>query len=76
MTMTANQCRAARALLRWTQQDLADASEVGITAIRVFEMERVEPRRVTINALKAALEKAGIEFIAKGGRTGVVLKSD
>lgn len=59
------QLRAARALLRWTAQDLADAAGVGVATLRRMEvMEGVPSGQVrTLMAIKAALESAGIEFI-------------
>lgn len=73
--ITAAQCRAARALVRWSQDQLADASQVGVAAIRVFEAEQSSPRRVTLAAIRAALEAAGVEFIPEnGGGAGVRLR--
>ncbi|MEA2756814.1 MAG: hypothetical protein QOJ54_3103 [Aliidongia sp.] len=65
--ITSAQCRAARALLRWSQDDLAEKSEVGVAAIRTFEAESAAPRRATLAALRLALETAGIIFIAENG---------
>lgn len=73
--ITAAQCRAARALIRWNQDQLAEASQVGVAAIRVFEAEQSAPRRVTLAAIQSALETAGVEFIPEnGGGAGVRLK--
>jgi transcriptional regulator with XRE-family HTH domain len=57
------QCRAARAILDWSQQDLADAAKVANATIRNFEAGRSEPRRAILEALQRALEAAGVEFI-------------
>ncbi len=59
------QIRAARALLSWTAQDLADASGVGVATIRRMEvMEGVPVGNIkTLSAIQAALEEAGIEFM-------------
>ncbi|HEX2581072.1 MAG TPA: transcriptional regulator [Dongiaceae bacterium] len=72
MSITPAQCRAARALLHWSQQRLAANSEVSVTAIRVFETEHTDPRRVTLAALRLAFEKAGVDFICEPKREGVV----
>jgi transcriptional regulator with XRE-family HTH domain len=73
--MSPVQCRAARSLLRWTQEDLADHAQVGIVSVRQFEAEAVEPRRATLAALRRALEVAGIVFIEQnGGGPGVRLR--
>ena len=71
--ITSAQCRAARALLDWKQVELAEHSDVGITAIRTFERNKTSPHRITLKALKETFEKAGIEFIDDGG-LGVKLK--
>ena len=59
------QIRAARALLRWTAQDLADASGVGVATIRRIEVIDGIPSTNlrTLSAIQTALESAGIEFI-------------
>jgi transcriptional regulator with XRE-family HTH domain len=60
--MTPGQCRAARAWLNWTQEDLAEKSGVSLSALKDFEAER----RVTIaanrGAIRQALEAADIRF--------------
>lgn len=60
--ISSRQIRAARALLGWSQQDLADRAIVSVNAIRKLEGGHVDPRWSTISAVKAALEAAGIEF--------------
>ncbi|MCW5692492.1 MAG: helix-turn-helix transcriptional regulator [Pseudolabrys sp.] len=73
--ITAAQCRAARGLLDWTQQALANASGVGVVTIRQIESAVTEPRRATLQAIQLALQDAGVEFIAEnGGGAGVRLK--
>ena len=65
--LTASQCRAARGLLDWTQQELADAARIGVATIRQFEGGATEPRHATLAVLKQALEFAGVEFIDENG---------
>jgi transcriptional regulator with XRE-family HTH domain len=65
--LTASQCRAARGLLDWTQQQLADAARIGVATIRQFEGGATEPRHATLAVLKQALELAGVEFIDENG---------
>jgi len=75
--ISTEQIRAARALLRWTAQNLADVSGVGVATIRRIElMDGVPSGQVrTIEALRAALEAAGVEFIGSpSDRPGVRLK--
>jgi transcriptional regulator with XRE-family HTH domain len=74
--ITPAQCRAARALLDWSQQQLADAARVGVVTVRQLESGASRPRRATLDVMRRALDKAGIEFIAEnGGGPGVRLKS-
>jgi transcriptional regulator with XRE-family HTH domain len=70
--ITASQCRAARGLLDWTQQELADAAQVGVATVRIFEGEAAETRPATLAVLKRAFELAGVDFIDEnGGGLGV-----
>ena len=73
--MLPSQCRAARGLLDWTQERLADASGVSVGAIRNFEAGITNPMRANLAALKSALESGGIVFIDEnGGGPGVRLR--
>ena len=65
--ITSAQCRAARGLLDWTQQELADRAGVGIVTVRQVEAGLTEPRRATLEVIKRALEAAGVEFIHENG---------
>jgi hypothetical protein len=76
--LTSAQIRAARALIRWSAQELADASAVGVTTIRRAELTESETKLTRVNdqAIRRTLEAAGIEFIdAEGGGPGVRLRS-
>lgn len=64
--ITAAQCRAARGLLKWTQEDLAERSGVGPLAINKFEGGKTSPHKATLTVLKEAFEKAGVIFISAG----------
>jgi transcriptional regulator with XRE-family HTH domain len=67
--------RAARALLDWSQQQLADAARVGVVTVRQFEGGASQPRNATLEVLERALAAAGVEFIAEnGGGAGVRLR--
>ena len=69
------QCRAARGLLSWSQQNLADRADVGIMTIHQFEKEGTQPCRATLEVVRRALENAGVEFIDEnGGGHGVRFK--
>jgi transcriptional regulator with XRE-family HTH domain len=63
--MNLEQCRAARALLGWSTNSLADASNLGLATVRRFETgTHVQP--ASIDAMQKALGNAGITFIAAG----------
>lgn len=65
--ITPAQCRAARGLLGWTQQDLADSAHVGVVTIRQFESGATVPRYATLDVVKRALEQGGALFIDGNG---------
>jgi transcriptional regulator with XRE-family HTH domain len=60
--MNGDQLRMARALLRLTVRELAQASGVDKMAIVRFEVGR-NPHAATLSKLQAALEERGIVFI-------------
>ena len=68
------QCRAARALLNWSQDDLVGYSGVTKKTIADFERGATRPYRQTLNKLTAAFEAAGMEFF-NGGAPGLRLRS-
>ena len=74
---SAEQLRAARALLDWNQDQLAEKSGVGVATIRRLEGQRGNLRTYsdTLWRLQTALEQAGIIFIpeAEGLGAGVRL---
>jgi predicted transcriptional regulator len=61
--------RAARALLRWEQRDLAKASSVSLPTIKRLEAKpgKLGAYLSTVTAIQRALERAGIEFIHENG---------
>mgnify|MGYP003892184913 CR=1 FL=1 len=68
-------CRAARALIDWSQQRLADAANVGISTVKKFEGGHTTPTPNNLNALRNALEGAGVEFVSEElGGPGVLLR--
>ncbi|WP_246806536.1 transcriptional regulator [Rhizobium lusitanum] len=77
IAITGAQIRAARALIRWAATDLANATGLGLSTIRRAEAEDGVPSitNANLNAVRLALEAAGIEFIpANGGGVGVRFK--
>jgi predicted transcriptional regulator len=76
LTLTSEQVRAARMLLRWEQKDLAEASGVSLPSIKRLETQPgdLSAQHRTIQAIVQALEGAGVEFIPEnGGGAGVRL---
>jgi DNA-binding XRE family transcriptional regulator len=76
--LTPAQIRAARALLNWSQAQLAEASEVASQSIKNIERGVTDPRLSTAIAIKTTLEKAGVQFLEPSdvaGGTGVALKT-
>ena len=75
--ITPSQCRAARALLDWSQQQLSNAAHIGVVTVRQFEGGAAQPRPATMDVVRRALEAAGVEFIPEnGGGAGVRLRKD
>jgi len=72
--MNAKQCKMARAATGLGVRELAEAS--GVSPNTVARLERGEDlRESTVAAIRAALETAGVEFIAEnGGGAGVRLR--
>jgi len=72
--ITTRQLKAARALLAWSQADLAKRSGVSeptIARLESFDGE-LGGREETTRKIRQAIERAGIEFIEEnGGGTGV-----
>ena len=72
--ITSRQVRAARALLGWTQEALADRALVALTALKRLEANRPLPvRDETREAVRRALERGGITFVTTGRKMGVLL---
>ena len=77
LPLVSAQIRAARALLRWSAEDLARASAIGVTTIRRAELVDGVTSMTTANdlAIRRALELAGVEFLDDdGGGPGVRLR--
>jgi transcriptional regulator with XRE-family HTH domain len=67
MTVTPAQCRAGRALVNWSQSDLEKAARVAKKTIADFEREARTPYDRTVDAIRVALEAAGVEFLPDDG---------
>jgi len=72
--ITARQSRAARALLGWNQETLADKAQVSLTALRRLESEnRLRVYESTRDQVRRALEANGIVFMATDRGEGVMV---
>lgn len=65
--ITTAQIRAARGLLKWTQVALAHQAAVSAVTLNMIENETVRPRASTLDAIRAALERGGVEFLYEDG---------
>lgn len=69
------QLRAARALVGWSRATLAEAAGTTERTLARLEAGENAPRDATASAIRAALEAAGVDFIAEnGGGAGVRLR--
>jgi transcriptional regulator with XRE-family HTH domain len=67
------QCKAARALLDWSQEDLSQRAEVAKATIGDFERGARNLRIETMQKVVAVLENEGIRFEGGGDRILVEL---
>jgi hypothetical protein len=75
--ITGRQVRAARALLNWKQEMLAEKAVVALTALKRLESERGLPvHESTHDQVRRALATAGIVFIESDRGRGVMLLSE
>lgn len=71
--LTGKQCRAARALLGWSLEELAQYSGVAKNAIANFEKNLTSARQSSLKAIHKAFSENNVEFI---GLSGVKEKED
>jgi len=72
--ITARQSRAARALLGWTQETLADKARVSLTALKRLESESgLQVYESTRDEVRRAFEHAGIVLLNSDQGVGVML---
>lgn len=78
MALSPAQCRAARALLGWSQDRLSEASKVAKATIANFEAGKRSPYDRTLADVQRALDDAGVIFLAAdeniSGGDGVRIK--
>ena len=67
------QCRAARAWLGWSQEELAKRARIGLSTLKDFEGGKRVPMRNNLEALRSVLEGAGIGLLSdeKGRPHGI-----
>jgi transcriptional regulator with XRE-family HTH domain len=65
--ISVHQLRAGRALINWSQNDLAKKTGISLRALANIESGASIPRASTADFLKQALEKGGVEFLAADG---------
>lgn len=61
------QIKAARALLDWSQKDLAEKSGMSEPTIKLIETGKVNSKPDTLQQIQQTLEIAGIEFLPQKG---------
>jgi ribosome-binding protein aMBF1 (putative translation factor) len=61
--ITSRQCRAARALLGWSQAGLAKEADIGLDVVRRFERSESDTRSSGIIAIEKAIRRGGVELI-------------
>lgn len=64
--LTRAQCRAARALLCWTQSELARRARISAVTVRTFERGQGSIKGSTARLLRLCFEAAGVLFIDAG----------
>jgi len=65
--ITPAQIRAARALIGWKQTELAAAAGLSEMSVKNIERGSTDPRVSTLEAIRQALEAAGVIFIPSNG---------
>ncbi len=65
--ISVEQIKAARALLEWTQEELAEAASLSKPSINTLERRIANPKVETVEAIQRAFETAGVEFLEGPG---------
>ena len=74
MQLSPQESRAARGLLKWTLDELAKASLLGISTVKNFENQQRETTPANLAAIRGAFERAGVIFESDGKFVGVKIK--
>ena len=70
LPLSAGQVRQARALLAWSQRDLANQASLAVSTVADFERGFRAPVPNNLEAMRTALERAGVSFVAGGAIIG------
>ena len=75
--MSPEHCRAARAWLGWSQQELARRAHVGLSTVKDFERGDRKPMVNNLSAMRRVIEEAGVRltFDSAGKPTGLAVES-
>lgn len=67
--ITGTQIRAARAIVRWSANELAEQAQIGVMTVRRAEAADDVPPLIpnNLDAIQSALEEAGVEFTGGDG---------
>lgn len=63
-------CRAGRALVGMSQEDLAQRATLSVSTLKNYEAGRSTPTRNNIQAIKNVLVAEGVKFIAADAKDG------
>ena len=76
--ITSSQCRAARAVLGWSQNDLAERARVSRGTLMKFETGLGAPHTNNLMAIRGAFEAVGFQFVVpgEGDRVGISYRED
>jgi transcriptional regulator with XRE-family HTH domain len=68
--------RAARSWLNWSQTELARRAKVSLSTVRDYETGKREPIPNNIEAIRRAIEDAGIQFVydEEGKAAGILVR--
>jgi transcriptional regulator with XRE-family HTH domain len=64
--LTPQQSRAARAMLGWSREELAEKAGLSAGTVTGFELLGADSKISTLHKMRRALEAAGLEFIEQG----------
>ncbi len=64
--LSPEQSRAARGWLDWSQEELARRARVSLSTVRDFEKGRRTPIRNNLDAMRRAIEEAGVRMMFAG----------